>query len=142
MERGFTIGQLAKNCNVTVDTIRYYEKQGLLPSPHRRASGYRIYSEADTNRLQFVIRSKKLGFSLKEIKELLNLSHTPGLANQHQQIHAVAKEKIIDIEKRVADLLQIKQALEGLMSDCHSEADTPEHCHLLKAIAFHVSDDE
>ena len=137
MGQSYTIGQLAKNCNVTADTVRYYEKQGLLPPPMRRPSGYRVYSQADINRLLFVLRSKKLGFSLKEIRELLHLSHIPDLENQHQQIHALAKEKIVDIEKRVTDLLRIKHALEGLISGCQTDDGVPDQCGLLQVISFH-----
>jgi MerR family mercuric resistance operon transcriptional regulator len=68
-----TIGQLAKQAGVNIETIRYYERQGLLPEPPRRASGYRQYSAEFVKRIQFIKRAQTLGFSLKEIAELLDL---------------------------------------------------------------------
>jgi MerR family transcriptional regulator, copper efflux regulator len=73
-----TIGRLAKQAGVNIDTIRYYERNGLLPPPLRRASGYREYAAADVARLSFIRRSKELGFTLAEIAELLSLTGARG----------------------------------------------------------------
>ena len=68
------IGELAQRAGVRIDTVRYYERQGLLPAPQRQASGYRRYEDSDVARLRFVRRAKALGFTLIEIRELLALS--------------------------------------------------------------------
>jgi len=69
----FTVGKLAKEASVNIETLRFYERRGLMPEPVRRESGYRQYSQKDVARLQFIKRAKELGFSLKEIAELLSL---------------------------------------------------------------------
>ncbi len=68
-----TVGRLAKTAGVNIETIRYYERRGLLPEPTRKESGYRLYSDEDVKRLQIILRAKELGFALREIQELLEL---------------------------------------------------------------------
>jgi DNA-binding transcriptional MerR regulator len=96
--KSFTVGALANNAGVNVETVRYYEKIGLMPKPKRKESRYRVYDESDLARLKFIFRAKQLGFTLKEIKELLNLriesKATCG------DIKKIAKYKIDDIEQK------------------------------------------
>ncbi|MEO6075342.1 MAG: MerR family transcriptional regulator, partial [Dokdonella sp.] len=89
------IGELARRCDVNIDTIRYYERQGLLPAPKRLASGYRRYEAPDVDRLRFVRRAKGLGFALDEIKDLLALSdhHDDDMG----ELKSLAKAKLVDI---------------------------------------------
>lgn len=98
MER-FKVGKIAKHADVNVETIRYYEKIKLMPKPQRIESRYRVYDEVDLKRLQFIKRSKELGFTLKEIKELLNMKiefqHFPGCPNSPILLKRV-KEVISD----------------------------------------------
>jgi Hg(II)-responsive transcriptional regulator len=113
------IGQLARVANVNIDTIRYYERQGLLPEPIRQDSGYRQYSQDDVKQLRFIKRAQKLGFSLREIKELLALRVDSDTVCQDVQRRSTAK--VEDIEQKIASLRQIQHALEELMARCTAE---------------------
>ncbi len=88
-------GQVAKATDINIETIRFYEKQGLIKDPPRSPSGYRQYSEEDINRLRFIKRAKELGFSLKEITELLNLNNDAG--NNRLEVQARAQAKLKEI---------------------------------------------
>jgi len=115
MER-LSIGQLAKRANVNLETIRYYERRGMLPQPPRNKSGYRQYSQEDVKRTDFIKRCQALGFSLKEIAELLSLRVDPNstCADMKRRI----EEKISDVERKVADLNRIREALLRLSDRC------------------------
>lgn len=126
------IGELAKRCEVNIDTIRYYERQGLLPEPDRLASGYRRYRASDLERLRFVRRAKALGFTLDEIRELLALSDHRD--DDMGELKAAAEAKLGDIEARLAELTRIRDGLRTLVDAC------PGHgalvaCPILNALA-------
>lgn len=108
------IGELARRVGVPIDTVRYYERNGLLPPPARRASGYREYQDADISRLGFVLRAKQLGFSLIEIRELLELSdeHVGDAGN----LRAAARAKLDEIEERLSQLTRIRDALRTMVN--------------------------
>ncbi|SDH15510.1 DNA-binding transcriptional regulator, MerR family [Pseudomonas benzenivorans] len=129
MAKAFTIGALSRESGVNLETIRFYERSGLLPAPKRSASGYRHYEALDVRRLRFVRRGRELGFSLEEIKALLEL------ANQPHSPCAVAdrlvQEHLSAIETRIQDLLRMKAEL-GKLAGCDSEQ--AEHCRLLEAL--------
>lgn len=110
------IGELARRVGIPIDTVRYYERNGLLPPPARRASGYREYEETDIPRLRFVLRAKQLGFSLIEIRELLELSdeHVGNVGN----LRAAAKAKLGEIEERLGQLTRIRDALHAMVDAC------------------------
>lgn len=111
-----TIGQLAKKANVNLETIRYYERRGLIPEPPRNNSGHREYSLEEVKRTEFIKRSQALGFSLKEILELLSLRVEPGrtCGDVKERVEA----KIADIEKRIEDLERIREALLSMSKKC------------------------
>ena len=111
-----TIGQLAKKANVNLETIRYYERRGLIPEPPRSVSGYRQYSADDLQRTRFIKRAQALGFSLKEIAELLTLRVEPGTTCG--EVKARVQAKIKDVEKRIADLEHMQAALLRLSKRC------------------------
>ncbi len=111
-----TIGQLAKRAGVNIETIRYYERRGLIPEPPRNKSGHREYSLDAVKRTEFIKRSQALGFSLKEILELLSLRVEPGTTCG--DVKARVETKIADIEKRIADLDRIREALLRLSNKC------------------------
>ncbi len=111
-----TIGQLAGKVHVNLETIRFYERRGLLPEPPRNKSGHRQYSQEAVKRTEFIKRAQKLGFSLKEILELLSLRVEPG--RTCADIKARAEAKIRDIEQRIADLKQMREALSKLADQC------------------------
>lgn len=111
-----TIGQLARQAGVGVETIRFYERQGLLARPERRPSGYRQYSADVVRRVRFIRHAKDLGFTLKEIQELLELRVDPGSTCADVRRHARAK--VADIERRIDAMKRMKGALERLARRC------------------------
>ncbi len=111
-----TISQLARESSVNLETIRYYERRGLIPKPPRNASGYRQYSQEDIARTKFIKRAQALGFSLKEISEILSLRMEPGTTCG--DIKARVEAKIDEVEQKIADLRQMRKALLKLVSKC------------------------
>lgn len=122
------IGAIAKQLGIGVETIRFYERQGLLQEPERQSSGYRQFDESAVARLNFIIRSKKLGFTLSEIKELLALWFEP--ATKCCDVRNKAEQKICDIEERVQALQTMKRSLKRLIEQCKKRG-TVEECPLL-----------
>lgn len=123
------IGQLAKQVGVGIDTIRYYERSGLLPPSERSPSGYRRYTPMDISRLHFIRRAQLLGFTLLEIKELLALSSQGDVT----AVKRSAGIKLAAIDARIADLLRIREGLVTLMEQCSGQ-DRTEECPLLRAL--------
>ncbi len=111
-----TIGQLAKCAGVNLQTIRYYERRGLIPEPPRNESGYRQYSQKEVSRTLFIKGAQGLGFSLKEIEELLSLKMEPGTTCG--DVKSRVEAKISDIEEKILALQQIKDALLSLTERC------------------------
>jgi MerR family mercuric resistance operon transcriptional regulator len=111
-----TIGQLAKRVNVNIETIRYYERRGLLPAPPRNQSGHRQYSDEAVQRTDFIKRAQSLGFSLNEISELLTLRVEPG--KTCGDVKARVEAKRADVEKRIAELKRMREALARLSKRC------------------------
>jgi MerR family transcriptional regulator, copper efflux regulator len=99
------IGELAKLAGSGIDTVRFYERQGLLPPPQRQASGYRRYESSDVARLRFIRRAKALGFTLVEIRDLLALSGRP--EDDMGSLKAAANEKLADVELKLAELTRV-----------------------------------
>ncbi len=128
----FTVGALAAKTGINLETIRYYEKIGLMPKPKRKESHYRFYDELDLKRLQFIKRAKELGFTLKEIKELLNLK-IESTATCGDVKH-LAENKLKDIEERIKDLRNIKSVLAKLINQCICEKISSEECPILEVI--------
>jgi MerR family mercuric resistance operon transcriptional regulator len=106
------IGEVAERGGVNLQTIRYYEREGLLPVPPRLASGYRIFPETAVRRVRFIKRAQELGFSLAEIRELLLLREEAGAGAQ--QVRERAKAKIADIEEKICTLQAMQDALDAL----------------------------
>jgi Hg(II)-responsive transcriptional regulator len=113
---GLKRGQLAKQTGVNPETIRYYENIGLLPKAARTENGYRIYSEEDIRRIKFIKRAKELGFTLKEIKELLELRFED--IGSCSDVRELAEEKLKDVEQKIKDLEKIKKILKQLIDQC------------------------
>jgi MerR family mercuric resistance operon transcriptional regulator len=126
-----TIGQVARNAGVGVETVRFYERQGLLEEPARRESGYRQYPQDVVARLRFIRRAKELGFSLKEIKELLALRVDPDTTCA--EIKQRAQARIADVEEKIQTLQRIKKALVRLTATCRGRGPTSE-CPILDAL--------
>lgn len=110
-----TIGKVAKASGLSVETIRYYEREGLLLPAGRSASGYRFYAESSVQRLRFIRRAKQLGFTLVEIRNLLMLSESHG---DQSEIKALTQDKLTLIEQRIEDLQRMRTALQNLAERC------------------------
>lgn len=119
------IGEVAKRSGVGIETIRYYERQGLLAEPDRRASGYRQYDESVVSRLQFIRNAKELGFTLAEIKELFGLWFDVNTKCVH--VRQRAERKISDIDDKIRTLQKIKRSLKKVVSQCEKH-DAVEEC--------------
>ena len=131
---GITIGAFAKAAGVRTDTIRYYERNGLLPPPARTAAGYRVYSEAELERVKFVRKAQGLGFTLNEIGMLLALrgSDTARAAD----VLEITEQKILESSERIHELTRIRNALRQLAEQCPVDApieDCPILAHLANA---------
>lgn len=126
------IGELARKAGVNIDTIRYYERQELLPPARRLASGYREYGEADLRRLRFVRQAKALGFTLEDIAELLSLSSRRD--NDMAAMKATAAARLADVDARIAELARIREALRSLVDACPGHGSV-EDCPILRALA-------
>ena len=126
-----TIGAVARRAGVPIDTIRYYEREGLLPEPLRRASGYRSYGEGTVTQLRFIRRAKALGFTLEEIRELLALSTDRGRGVK--AVKKRAQARLAAIEARIAELQRVRDGLVELVDSCPGHG-APEHCPILRAL--------
>lgn len=113
---GLTIGDVAKQADVHVETLRYYERRGLMARPPRSMSNYRLYPEDTVRRLRFIKHAQALGFSLKEIKELLSLRAAPKA--RCTDVRRRAEAKIKDIEEKIRSLQAMKKALAKLVAEC------------------------
>ena len=126
------IGELAKRAEVPIDTVRYYEREGLIPPPIRRASGYRDYVDADVDRLRFMRRAKGLGFTLHEIRELLSLTAMSG--DDMAALNAQTQAKLRDVEERIHALTRIREALQSLVTACPGHG-ALNRCPILAALS-------
>lgn len=125
-----TIGALAKSAGVGVETVRYYQRRGLLPANGTHRGAFRVYGGDEVARLRFIRRAQALGFSLDEISELLALDEE----TDRERARAFAQAKIADVESRIRQLEEMRSALQGLVSCCeHTEAPAP--CPILHALA-------
>lgn len=126
-----TIGRVASSAGVAIDTIRFYEREGLLPAPRRRPSGYREYDQDAVSRLRFIRRAKDLGFTLEEIRDLLALS-----SDRHGGVGGVrerAAARLKAIDERIAELQRVRAGLSELVDACPGHG-APEDCPILKAL--------
>ena len=126
-----TIGQVAKQVGIGVETLRFYERQGLLAQPKRPASGYRQYDDEAVERLGFIRRAKALGFTLGEIRSLLSLRVDP-----HSTVADVrerARKKVEEVDAKIRDLTAIRDALRKLVKACRGDGPKSE-CPILEAL--------
>ena len=114
------ISETAKEAGVNAQTLRYYERRGLLPRPSRRGSGYREYSPDAVRIVRFIKRAQELGFSLDEIEELVRLRGVR--RSERQRVRAIAERKIEDIDRKIAQLTSMRDALAALVRSCHEGA--------------------
>lgn len=113
------IGALSKHSGVNVETIRYYERIGIMPAPTRSASGYRMYSPDHLKRLMFVRRGRELGFGIDELRDLLRLvdGHTYTCA----QIHELTLQHVVSVRRKIADLRRLQRVLDDMAAQCSGD---------------------
>lgn len=129
-ESGFTRGDLARATGCNIETIRYYEKTGLLPDPPRTDAGYRIYSAAHATRLRFILRARELRFSMEDIRGLMGLED--GAAPTCAEVKERTERHLADVRAKIADLRRIEKVLSVTAAQCSGE-DVPE-CPVLETL--------
>jgi len=125
-----TIGQVAGQADVHVETIRYYQRLGLVPEPVRPLGGIRRYDQQAVTRLRFIKRSQQLGFTLDEVRSLLALED----GQNCRETRAIAEKKLLVIEERLADLMRMQRLLKGLINECAS-GKRPRSCPIISTLA-------
>jgi MerR family mercuric resistance operon transcriptional regulator len=124
------IGEVAAEAGVNIQTLRYYERLGLLPEPQRRSSGYRAYDHDTVRLVRFIKRAQELGFTLREIAELIDLRQSP---RRGAEVRALAAAKVEDIERKMRQLGAMRTALGGLVQACDCEGGAP-MCPIIEAL--------
>jgi MerR family mercuric resistance operon transcriptional regulator len=121
--RGYAIGEMSKLTGVNIETVRYYERISIMPKPDRTNGGNRQYNRDQLKRLSFIKRCRDLGFSLDEIRALLEM------VDRHDftcgEVHGMTISHLTNVEKKLADLKRLKQSLKKMASEC-SKGDVPE----------------
>ena len=129
--KGLQRAELARRTGCNLETIRYYEKIGMMPDPPRTASGYRVYDEAHVSRLRFILRARELGFSIEQIRGLLDL--VDGGRQTCAEVKERTEQHLDDVRAKIADLKRIEKVLATTAAQCSGE-DVPE-CPVLEALA-------
>ncbi|MEE9355763.1 MAG: MerR family transcriptional regulator [Methylococcaceae bacterium] len=124
-----TIGKLAKQSGVTIETIRYYQRKELLMEPAKPATGYRQYPSDAIARIQFIKRAQQSGFTLQEISELLLLD-----SGHCEDIRKIAEQKRQQIDNQLKDLTALRNVLDKLVKGCQDDSSS-EHCSLIDALS-------
>ena len=122
-----TIGKLAKELNISVETIRFYERQGLIEQPPKPESGYRMYGDALVNQLKFIIKAKALGFTLKEIGSLMSLS------GNCADIESMGLQKLQLIRDKIDDLQRLEKVIQDMTDSCKANQD-PKTCPIINSL--------
>ena len=125
------IGELARAAETKAETIRYYERIGLMPEPARTAGNYRDYSTTHVSRLTFTRRARDLGFSIEEIRALLDLADHK--EQSCEAVDAIAREHLADVKRKLADLSALRRELESMIGQCRHG--TVAECRILEALA-------
>ena len=132
---GQTIGDLAKRTGTKVETIRYYERIGLLPAPARTGGDYRAYDEGHVGRLSFIRRARDLGFPLDDVRELLSLSDRRD--RSCAAVDVIARQHLAEVERKLADLTMLRDELAGIIGQCRQG--TIADCRIIEALAPHAT---
>ncbi|MGH0002033.1 MerR family transcriptional regulator [Pseudovibrio ascidiaceicola] len=128
--RGYLIGQLSNLTSVNIETIRYYERIGIMPKPDRTSGGNRLYNDRQLKRLVFIRRSRELGFSIEEIRALLKM--VDGSNFSCAEVHAMTTEHLTSVKKKIASLKKLEKVLSSMATQC-SRGDVPE-CPVVDAL--------
>jgi MerR family mercuric resistance operon transcriptional regulator len=127
----YSIGAMSAATGVNIETIRYYERIGLMPKPPRSEGGHRVYDATHLKRLAFIRRGRELGFSLDEVRDLLGLARGHGLTCA--QVKAMTEQHVIEIRRKVKDLKRLERVLGDLAAQCHGK-EVPD-CPILEGLA-------
>ena len=128
-----SIGRLAQQTNCKVETVHYYEKTGLMPEPPRTDGGHRIYSLTHVKRLNFIRRSRELGFSIKQIKELLKLTDEPN--HCCGEVKTIAMLHAKKVQQKIDDLQRLEMALNKIVNQCKGSDFSIEDCPIIDALS-------
>lgn len=129
----YRIGQLAKLADVTPDTIRYYEKQGMMGHDLRTQGGFRLYNEQDLQRLRFIRYAKQLGFTLEAIRELLSIRIDPA-HHTCQESKSIVDARLAEVENRLRELVLMRDSLKRLSDACCGKAHASTYCSILESL--------
>ncbi|MGD9507778.1 MAG: helix-turn-helix domain-containing protein [Geminicoccaceae bacterium] len=127
----FAIGELGRLTGTKVETIRFYERVGLLAAPARTAGNYRAYSSEHLSRLSFIRRSRDLGFSLDQVRALLDLSDNRG--RPCEAVDAIAKQHLTEVDRKIADLRALRRELASMIDQCR--CGTVADCQIIEALS-------
>lgn len=127
------IGDLSKRTHTNNETLRFYESKGLLDEPRRSEAGYRLYTEQAVSRVNFIVRAKRMGFSLKEVSELLSL-RVDREDSTCGDVKELAEAKLADIEQKIAELKRMQGALQQITEACCGGDESAVHCTILNAL--------
>jgi len=130
-DRRLTIGGLAEATATKVETVRYYERTGLLPTPARTSHNYRVYSPQHLKRLSFIRRPRDLGFSIEQVRTLLDLADDRN--RSCAAVDAIAREHLIEVERKITDLIALRRELDGLIGQC--QRGTIAECRIVEALS-------
>lgn len=125
------IGELSEQTGCNIETIRYYERIGILPAPPRKVNGYRCYDESHRQRLTFILRARELGFTLDEVRGLLGL--VDGGQYTCAEVHTLALEHVAEIQRKIYDLQRLEKALSEMAARCSGE-EVPE-CPIVETLS-------
>lgn len=117
--KSYKIGELAHILDIKIDTIRYYEKIGLIPKPQRQENAYRVYSEKYMDMIKFIIICKNNGFTLKEIQEINHLMSSR--YDNHEELKQVVSKKMKEVDGKIKELVLLKKQLNEIVNNCHGE---------------------
>lgn len=134
---GHTIGNVAKRVGIGVETVRFYERKGLVKPPPRSPAGYRLYPDAAVDRLRFVLRAKELGFTLDQIRTLLELRVGDGTSCD--EVRSLASERLADVEDKLRQLQRIAGVLREVITTCDDNGRTGE-CPILDTLHREADD--
>ena len=129
------IGDLSKRTQTNNETLRFYESKGLLEEPRRSDAGYRLYTEEAVSKVNFIVRAKRMGFSLKEIMELLSL-RVGREESTCGEVKMMAEQKLEDIDQKICELMRMKGALEQITEACCGGEESAVHCTILNEKGF------
>jgi Zn(II)-responsive transcriptional regulator len=129
----YSIGELAKRAGVNIQTIRYYEREGILKAIARRDSGYRVYNDESLKKLRFIRHAKELGFSLKEITSLFSLKIKSN--SRCDSVREKAKTKLREVQEKIVHLKQLEKTLKSLVDDCEKRV-LSDCCPILTKMEF------